>query len=87
MHSAEDSFKLLGGMSLRTGQNSQNLLLQNVRTGAGTPPAGVKRPNREADHSYVQNAVVMNEWRYTSNTSTSHHDGPKDNVTFFPGIT
>jgi len=51
-----------------------------------TLPTGVNRPKREADHSHACNAVVMNECRYTYNPSTSHHDGPKDNVMFFPGI-
>jgi hypothetical protein len=51
-----------------------------------TLSTGVKRPKREADHSHVYNAVVMNEWRYTSTPSTYHHEGPEDNFTFFPGI-
>ena len=43
----------------------------------------VKRPKREAYHSHLYNAVVMNEWRYTSTPSTSLHDGPMDNFAFF----
>jgi hypothetical protein len=33
--------------------------------GTGVPSSGVKRPEREDDHSYLSNVKVMNAWRYT----------------------
>jgi hypothetical protein len=39
----------------------------------GAPSPGLKRPEREADHSLPSNADVKNAWRYTS-TPISLHD-------------
>jgi hypothetical protein len=45
---------------------------------------GVKRPQREVDHSSPSSAVVRNEWSYTSAPPICLHGMDMDNSTFNP---
>ena len=65
-----------------------------IQTGSGAHPAslfnryqglfpGVRRPERDADHSPPSNAEVKNEWGYSSTPPICFHGVDRGNLLYF----